>query len=230
MFPAFKCRMFLLPVVLKMTIEIMERADAQKKGRASYFTGRPCKRGHVAVRRTGCGTCVECSALTVSKWQKANPERVKAASDKWYAANPEKARQKSRRWHSENREKSLQASRAYRAKNGEKINALTRAWQAANPAKKNAINARRRAAQHNATPTWSDMDDILSFYEEAARKTAATGVPHHVDHIVPLQGRTVCGLHVAWNLQVLSETENLAKKNSQWPNMWPEFAEAGNAT
>lgn len=87
---------------------------------------------------------------------------------------------------------------------------LTRDWQSANLSKKNATNARRRAAKYNATPAWADSDDILSFYEEAARLTVDTGIKHHVDHIVPLQGGTVCGLHVNWNLQVIPASENLA--------------------
>lgn len=204
------------------------RSEAKALCKNMYFTGRPCKRGHIAERRTGCGTCVECSALTIRKWQEANPEKVKLASRTWYSGNPEKARKKTKEWHSANREKSREMSRSYRLHNSEKLNALTRAWQVSNPAKKNAINAKRRAAKRNATPAWANSDEILVLYEEATRLSAETGVAHHVDHIIPLQGKDVCGLHLACNLQVITAAENLAKKNSYSPDQNVPITEAGN--
>lgn len=72
---------------------------------------------------------------------------------------------------------------------------------------------KRRAAKLRATPAWADLVAIEAFYLEAARISIQTKVTHHVDHIVPLQGRTVCGLHVHYNLQILTGAENVAKSN-----------------
>jgi Tfp pilus assembly protein PilE len=76
----------------------------------------------------------------------------------------------------------------------------------------------RRALKLNATPKWlteDDLDVIQWVYEMREERTNATGVMHHVDHIVPLKGENVCGLHVWWNMQILTATDNV-RKNNKW--------------
>lgn len=73
--------------------------------------------------------------------------------------------------------------------------------------------AKRRAQKLQATPKWADLKAIDAIYAEAARLTVETGIQHEVDHIVPLQGKTVCGLHVDWNLQILTRAANRSKSN-----------------
>ena len=75
----------------------------------------------------------------------------------------------------------------------------------------------RRARKLSATPRWLTKEDrhaIAAVYERAATLTAQTGEKHEVDHIVPLCSKVVCGLHVPWNLAVLSAYKNKAKSNS----------------
>lgn len=73
--------------------------------------------------------------------------------------------------------------------------------------------ARRYAALRAASPVWRDKEKIAEIYEEARRISHTTGIPHHVDHRMPLQNKLHCGLHVHWNLQILPAYENRSKGN-----------------
>lgn len=75
-----------------------------------------------------------------------------------------------------------------------------------------ACSARRRAKKQNASPAWADAGKINALYRGASQLRAA-GVDVEVDHVVPLNGRTVCGLHVHQNLRVISARENALKSN-----------------
>jgi hypothetical protein len=95
---------------------------------------------------------------------------------------------------------------AWRARKPGYVAAALKQWFADNPGRRRAINAARRAAKKQACPSWVDRRALLDVY--AACPEGLT-----VDHIVPLQNKIVCGLHVPWNLQYLTQAENLSKGN-----------------
>lgn len=102
----------------------------------------------------------------------------------------------------------------------EKVTSKTgRPYARISRAKEAAKNAKRRSKLLQATPIWAKCSLVLAFYEEASIVSHSTGVIHHVDHIVPLTSKYVCGLHCEANLQILPGLENISKSNRKWPDM-----------
>lgn len=135
-------------------------------------------------------------------YRQANLEAVRAQDREQSRRNPEAARQRARAWN---------------AKNPERLLERVRQWRADNPEQTAAQKAKYKASRRRGTPPWVNAEDFRPIYAERIRLTKETGIPHHVDHIVPLQGEIVSGLHVPWNLQVLPATENVRKHNRFTP-------------
>lgn len=81
-------------------------------------------------------------------------------------------------------------------------------------------STRRKRAKDRATPDWADLNKVKEIYRMARQISEMTGIPHHVDHMVPLTSDMVCGFHNEFNLQILPGVENLQKHNRHWPDMW----------
>lgn len=88
-----------------------------------------------------------------------------------------------------------------------------------NKAKINAANASRRASKFQATPKWANREKIKHTYLLAKQQEEMTGQEIHVDHIVPLKSKIVCGLHNEFNLQIVNGSYNARKNNRTWPDM-----------
>jgi hypothetical protein len=89
-------------------------------------------------------------------------------------------------------------------------------WCRNNPGKSAAKAAKYDASKIQRTPKWLTREqraEMVTIYERCAQKTKETGVIFHVDHCVPLRGKTVCGLHVPWNLRIITASENCSKGN-----------------
>lgn len=123
-------------------------------------------------------------------WAAKNLGRLRKATAKWRAAHPEANSEVYKRW---------------AAKNRDKIN----------------TTKRERLAQKKAvTPAWANKDAIKECYRYAILMTKISGILHEVDHAIPINGKTACGLHCEANLQVITNPENLKKSNRWWPDMW----------
>ena len=100
------------------------------------------------------------------------------------------------------------------------ISASGRPYSRQQPHLENERSTRRKRAKERATPAWANLDKVREIYQLCREISEKTGVQHHVDHIVPLTSKMVCGMHNEFNLQILPGVENLRKNNRVWPNMW----------
>lgn len=173
-------------------------SEAKEKGSKYYFTGSECKYGHISSRLTTNGTCVEC--------ENERRERIKKIF-------PDRENKRSRDWYKNNREKQLKRGEEWRDRDRIRHRELQKIYQAQNLERHRYIQATRRASKAERIPKWCDLDAVKSIYMESRRITMDTGIEHHVDHVYPLQGKSVSGLHVPENLQVVPSYLNLSKSN-----------------
>ena len=182
------------------------RAEAKAAGAKYYFTGEPCKHGHVAPRKTK-GACVDCLK---AEWQAAAETRAEYFRE---YNKSEEVKERKHAWYQENREQVIQAA-ATRPQHVKRE--YQTAWKERNVVWVRADTKARRRKHRDATPKWlsrKQKSEIRQLYQIAITMTQTTGEQYVVDHIVPLRGESVCGLHVPWNLRVITQDENLKKSN-----------------
>jgi hypothetical protein len=158
------------------------------------------------------------------QWYLANKARIAAAqkeyNKKYYEANKEKENARNKAYRESNKEKVAAAKKVYSEVNKDTLNAYNKEYKVNNKGKINALNRGYQASKLQRTPAWLTEDDhwmIEQVYELAALRTKMLGFEWHVDHIIPLQGKLVSGLHVPTNLAVIPAKENLSKNNSYTP-------------
>jgi hypothetical protein len=183
------------------------RKEAKEQGATHYYTGLPCSRGHLALRKTK-GVCVECMK---EDWVFDNEKRkLKPKS--------EAAKEAGRRYYERNRD--IVKARA-NARPAEEKQAWKKIHKQRNPDYYNVLTSLRKRRHRNATPKWlthKQKNEIKQLYQIAVTMTKTTGERYVVDHIVPLISDEVCGLHVPWNLRVITQEENLKKSNKLLAN------------
>lgn len=182
------------------------RKEAKITGAKYYFTGEPCVRGHIALRKTK-GSCVDCLK---EDWEKSNVTRKNYFTE---YNQRESVVEKKHQWYLANREQVIAraASRPHHV-----VKEYKQAWKERNITWVRADTKARRRKHRQATPKWlsrKQKAEIRQIYEIAITMTKTTGEQYVVDHIVPLRSDVVCGLHVPWNLRVITQEENLKKSN-----------------
>ena len=143
----------------------------------------------------------------------------------WYAENRERHGHKERAQPISREERLLRdavRSRIRRKKDkkySQQQKARTLKWFREHPEFVARRNAQRRVRNNLACPSWADKDALAEVYRRAKELRSATGQRWHVDHVVPLNHKLVCGLHVGANLQIITAGANIEKANKRWPEM-----------
>jgi hypothetical protein len=162
------------------------RKEALAGGYTRYSTGVACVHGHIADRRAKTGECLTCRADFLIVWRKNNPAKVKQHNDTQYINHTQKIKDGVKKWGKDN------------------------------PVKILAHTRRQQTKRLMRCPKWLTADDhwmIQQAYDLASLRTKMFGFSWHVDHILPLQGKTVSGFHVPANLQVIPAVDNVRKGN-----------------
>lgn len=178
------------------------RKEALVVGESAYYTGKSCVQGHISPRRTKTGECLACRKAAVARWRKRNLSAVKKHNKTQYARHREALKKRVKMYASANRDIVLAKKKVYQKNN---LHLFAK------------IKAKRRAAKLQRTPAWLTEDDfwlIEQAYELASMRTKMFGFVWHVDHVVPLQGKCVSGLHLPCNLQVIPGIQNRRKSNN----------------
>lgn len=183
------------------------RAEAKATGAKYYFTGEPCKHGHIAPRKTK-GACLECLKL---EWERGNQTRAEYFRE---YNRREEVKDKKNDWYLQNRDRVIEAA-ATRPLHIKRE--YQQAWKDRNLVWVRADTKARRRKHRQATLPWlsrKHKSEIRELYKMAITMTQTTGEQYVVDHIYPLRSDVVCGLHVPWNLRVVTQAENLRKSNT----------------
>jgi hypothetical protein len=169
-------------------------------------------------------TCKKCASkyikeMSKKKSYKETREKYVASGKKKDASkrynDSEKGKNTNSKYYKDNKVKIDAANKKYAKENKDIVNKATKKYAKNNPHITAKSKVKRRTIEKLSTPIWSEDNKIKEVYVGAKRLETITGIKYEIDHIVPLNGKNVCGLHVFANLQILESTLNREKSNKE---------------
>ena len=171
------------------TPTVILRKEAKALGLTRYFTGKPCKFGHIFPRYTKSRKCEECVRVNAREYGNSNREKRNAKNKSYYLLKREKCNECSRQWKSKNLGRKRDMDKLWYAKNKDRLCLATSTWRKNNPEMVVSTKNRRRALEYNAKGTHT-AQDIADLYTDQKGRCAyckvKVGKAYHVDHIIPL--------------------------------------------
>jgi len=164
----------------------------------THLTGVKCRNGHIGERFISDKKCVDCVRERDRKRYLVRREEKRRYDREYYKLNKDVILENASEWQKNNRKRKNEICSDYYHRNPHKVASLTR-------------------SKKRQRPPWLSKDqrnEMAECYRLAKMLSKKIGVMHHVDHIIPLNGKVVSGLHVPWNLQVIPADVNLRKSNS----------------
>ncbi|HLO98683.1 MAG TPA: hypothetical protein VK171_08825 [Fimbriimonas sp.] len=166
------------------------KKEAIEKGFKRYSDGKPCRHGHVADKRASTGECWECRRLNFKKWTEKNKDEIIAKRLAYKKEHAERIKEQRAKNYRDNIERERKRNKKYNSEN---------------PWIRKSVKAVRKRGMKRAKPRVVSWSEIATVYKLASSSGKT------VDHIVPLFNPVVCGLHVPWNMQLMSLEDNLRK-------------------
>lgn len=194
---------------------------ARMEGARLYFTGKPCKRGHVDQRFTTNRTCKSCSLVNQREDRASNIEAYRSRDRARHAANKEAMNIKCRKWRESNKEKQAEINRNWALRNRDKVKASKKKNRLDNPESYKSYTLNRRARIKSAKGKIF-KSDIIAVIENQKNRCAEPSCRadlksgYHIDHIMPF---ALGGEHSLNNIQALCPSCNL-RKSAKHPADW----------
>lgn len=206
--------------------EVVSREDARSRGSIRYFTGVPCRHGHIEERIVTSNLCLACHREARARWRAAEPERLKADKAASYLRNREHVIAQAKAYIGANPEKVRARRKAHYAKNTERLRAANKAWRSSTHGRDiMRVHERARKMRHLNAPGVHTLTDIKAM-EKAQGLRCASPVcgkdispaagGYHVDHVMPL---IRFGCNCPGNLQLLCAPCNQSK-HAREPEDW----------